>query len=83
MIIIAVTVLILSIDGFDLTTNLSAEFACFNNIGPGIGLVGPMSNFSIFSPLSKMLLALNMLLGRLEIFPILVLFTPQMWKKHV
>ena len=83
VIIICVSVLLLSIDGFDLVTNLSAELACFNNIGPGIGSVGPMSNYSAYSGFSKILLALNMLLGRLEIFPILVLFTPQMWKKRV
>ena len=74
---------VLSIDGFDLVTNLSAELACFNSIGPGIGSVGPMSNYSAYSGFSKILLSLNMLLGRLEIFPILVLFTPQMWKKRV
>ena len=83
VIIICVSVLLLSIDGFDLVTNLSAELACFNNIGPGLGAVGPMSNYSAYSGFSKILLSLNMLLGRLEIFPILVLFTPQMWKKRV
>ena len=83
IIIICISVLLLSLGHFDLTTNLAAELACFNNIGPGIGLVGTMSNYSLFSPGSKMLLSLNMLLGRLEIFPILVLFTPQMWKKRV
>ena len=78
---ICVSTLLLSFDGFDFTTNISAEFACFNNIGPGLSLVGPMENYSLYSPFSKMLLSLNMLLGRLEIFPILVLFSPGAWRK--
>ena len=80
--ILIFSVLLLSLDGFDFTTNMAAELACFNNIGPGIGLVGPMSNFSGFSPFSKVLLSVNMLLGRLEIFPMLVLFTPGVWRKN-
>lgn len=78
---ICVSTLLLSFDGFDFTTNISAELACFNNIGPGLSLVGPMENYSLYSPFSKMLLSLNMLLGRLEIFPILVLFSPGAWRK--
>lgn len=81
--IIALSTLLISLDGFDLTTNLTAELACFNNIGPGLGMVGPMSNFSGFSPFSKMVLALNMLLGRLEILPMIVFFSPASWKKNV
>ena len=82
MIIICVSTLILSMNGYDLETNLTAELSCFNNIGPGIGLVGPLGNFSIYSAAEKLLLSLNMLLGRLEIFPMLVLFSPSMWKKR-
>lgn len=82
MIIICVSTLILSMNGYDLETNLTAELSCFNNIGPGIGLVGPLGNFSIYSAAEKLLLSLNMLLGRLEIFPMLVLFSPSIWKKR-
>lgn len=80
--IIVVSTLLVSVDGFDFTTNITAELACFNNVGPGLSGVGPMSNFSAFSPFSKMVLSLNMLLGRLEIFPIIVLFSPNLWKKN-
>ncbi len=73
--------LILSLDGFSLTTNLSAVFSCFNNIGPGLDAVGPVRNFSIYSPLSKLVLTIDMLAGRLEIFPILILFLPRAWKR--
>lgn len=81
--IIVATTLLLSIDGYDLETNLTATLACINNIGPGLGsIVGPAGNFSTFSIFSKLLLAFNMLLGRLEIFPLLVLFSPATWKKR-
>ncbi len=80
--ITVISVLLISVDGFDITTNLTAEIACFNNIGPGLGSVGPMGNFSAFSPLSKMILSFSMLLGRLEIFPIIVFFSPGSWKKN-
>lgn len=66
---------------FDLETNFTAAAACFNNIGPGLGGVGPMSNFSAYSSFSKIVLSIAMLLGRLEIFPILLVFTPVFWKK--
>lgn len=62
-------------------TNFSAVIACFNNIGPGIGAVGPAGNFSGYSIFAKLVLSFDMLLGRLEIFPILLLFTPNSWKK--
>lgn len=77
-----ISTLIISLDGFDFTTNITAEIACFNNIGPGLGMVGPTGNFSAYSPLSKMVLTFNMLLGRLEIFPIIVFFSPGSWKKN-
>lgn len=83
IIIICASTLLLSLDEFDFATNLTAELSCFNNIGPGIGMVGPMNNFGFYSPFSKMLLALNMLFGRLELFPMLVLFSPAMWRKNV
>ena len=76
------TVLIISIDGYDLNTNLTATLACINNIGPGFGAVGPTGNFAGYSLFSKCLLSLTMLLGRLEIFPIIILFSPTTWKKR-
>ena len=68
------------IDG--VLTNFSAVTTCLNNVGPGLGsLIGPAGNFSTFNTVSKLILILDMLLGRLEIFPILILFTPIAWKK--
>lgn len=80
--IAASTVLLLSIDGFNLETNFTAMLACLNNVGPGLGEVGPTGNFGAYSIFSKLLLAGNMLLGRLEIFPMLILFSPHTWKKR-
>ena len=82
MLIVAVsTLLVASFDECDFTTNLTAVIACMGNIGPGLGKVGPMGNFSEFSALSKIVLTLDMLIGRLEIFPIIMVFTPETWKK--
>jgi trk system potassium uptake protein TrkH len=82
MIIIFVVYLIISLDGFSTETNLTAVLACFNNIGPGLDKVGPLGNFADFSILSKLTLSLAMLAGRLEIFPILVLFSRSTWKRR-
>ena len=79
MIILVLCTLVLSLDGFSVETNLSAALATFNNIGPGIGAVGPMCNFAAFSDLSKVTMCLAMLAGRLEIFPLLVLFSRSTW----
>lgn len=81
LVIFVVSLLIVTLDGFDLETNFSAVAATFNNIGPGLGGVGPTSNFAGYSVLSKLVLSLDMLIGRLEIFPILLLFAPNTWKK--
>ena len=81
VLIVIVSVLIVSIDGFSFETNFSAVMATFNNIGPGLGSVGPSSNFSAYSNLSKIVMTLDMLAGRLEIYPILVLFSRSTWKK--
>ena len=81
VIIIVVCTLILSLDGFSFETNLSATLATFNNIGPGMAAVGPTCNFSSYSALSKLTMTLAMLAGRLEIFPILVLFSRSTWNK--
>ena len=74
LILICVFTLLLSLDGLDLTTNITAILACFNNIGPGLGLVGPAANFSVYSDWAQVLLSIVMLTGRLEIFPMFLLF---------
>ncbi|MBE6850976.1 MAG: TrkH family potassium uptake protein [Ruminococcus sp.] len=73
--LMALSILILSLDGHDVGTTTTAVITCLNNVGPGIGEVGPSGNFSVFSDWAKLLLSLDMLLGRLEIYPLLVLFT--------
>ena len=73
--------LIVSLDGFDFTTNFTSALTCVSNVGPGLSIVGPAGNFAEFSYLSKGVLTLCMLLGRLEIFPVLILFAPSLWKK--
>ena len=78
--ILFISFLIVSLDGYSTGTNFSAILCCFNNIGPGLEAVGPTCNFASFSVLSKLVLITDMLLGRLEIFPILVLFSRQTWK---
>ena len=81
--IIVVSLLLISIEGYGgFETNLSAVIACFNNIGPGFELVGPICNYSGYSAFSKIVLSLDMLAGRLEIFPMLLLFTPTTWRKN-
>ncbi len=78
----AVSTLIVSLDGFSTTTSFTAVTACFNNIGPGLGDVGPLGSYSDFSVLSKIVLSVDMLLGRLEIFPILIAFAPSAWRNR-
>ena len=80
VVILIVSILISSLDKFSVTTNITAVLACFNNIGPGLEAVGPTCNFSSFSTLSKLVLSFDMLAGRLEIFPILALFSRSTWK---
>ena len=81
IVIIFAIFLIISLDGFSIGTNFSAVLCTFNNIGPGFEAVGPMCNFAAYSNLSKFVLSLGMLAGRLEIFPILVLFSRSTWKR--
>ena len=81
VICVILTVLVLSAENYDITTNLSATLSCFNNIGPGLSLVGPSGSFGIFNGFSKLVLSFAMLLGRLEIIPMLVLFSPSTWLK--
>ena len=80
IIILLIAGLIVSLDGLDFTTNFTAALSCLSNVGPGLSLVGPTGSFSIFSPLSKIVLMICMLLGRLEIFPLLLLFVPFTWR---
>ena len=81
--ILFISFLLLSLDGFSTGTNFSAVLCCFNNIGPGLEAVGPTCNFSAFSVLSKLVLILDMLLGRLEIFPILCLLSRHSWQRSI
>ena len=76
------SVLLIGIDELDFTTNFTAVAATLNNIGPGLELVGPTQNFSIFSGFSKFILMFDMLAGRLELFPMLILMVPSCWKKY-
>ena len=79
--IFALSLLLISTNNLDFITNFSAVAATINNIGPGMAKVGPMCNFDVYSDFSKWVLSMDMLIGRLEIFPILMLFSPYTWKK--
>lgn len=81
MFIIAGSALILSFESFDLTTVVTSVITCMHNIGPGLNIVGPMGNFASFSIVSKLVLVFDMLAGRLEILPMLILLSPATWKK--
>lgn len=74
--------LLVSLDGYDLETNFTAVTSCISNVGPGLSLVGPMGNYGMFSNFSKALLSFDMLVGRLEIYPMLILFLPPTWRKN-
>ena len=82
VLIFAVSSLLVSLDGYDLVTNFTAVAATFNNIGPGLAMVGPTQNFGFFSNFSKLVLIFDMLAGRLEIFPLMMLFYPPTWRKY-
>jgi trk system potassium uptake protein TrkH len=79
--ILIISFLLLSLDNFSIETNLSAVITCLNNIGPGLDAVGPMGSFYGFSNLSKVVLTADMLIGRLEIFPVLLLFSARSWNR--
>ena len=81
-VIFALSVLFVSIDNLDPTTNFTAVAATLNNIGPGLGIVGPVGNFGVYSPFAKIVLMFDMLAGRLELIPMLVLFSPATWRKN-
>ena len=76
-----ISIFLISFDGYDFMTNFSAVSATFNNIGPGLGKVGPLGNFSVYSDFSKLVMIFDMLAGRLEIFPMLILFSVKTWRK--
>jgi trk/ktr system potassium uptake protein len=80
--ILLASTLLISVDGYDFETTLSSIVTCLNNIGPGFNIAGPAGNFDGFSNFSKIILSFNMLAGRLEIFPMLMLFVPSLWKKR-
>lgn len=80
LVVFALSVLLISIDNFSFTTNFTAVAATINNIGPGLEMVGPTRNFALFSDFSKVVLIFDMLAGRLELFPILILFSRSTWR---
>ena len=81
LVLAGLSFILVSLDGFSFETNFSAVAACFNNIGPGFDAAGPMANYSGYSIPSKLILTADMLLGRLEIFPILTLFSRHTWDR--
>ena len=81
MLIAFSAMLVVALDDFSFGTTFTAVVACIGNIGPGLELVGPMGNFADFSPFSKVVLSMCMIIGRLEIFPILVLFSKSAWQR--
>ena len=81
-VIFTVSLLLISIENHDIVTNFTAVAATLNNIGPGLALVGPTQNFGFFSDFSKIVLMIDMLIGRLELFPMLVLMSPSTWRKN-
>lgn len=83
MLVLAACALLISVDNFDILTNFTASLSCISNIGPGLSKVGPYGSFAGFSNFSKFILSIEMIAGRLELFPILMLFSPITWKKHI
>lgn len=81
VVVFSVSMLLVSIENYDLITNFTSVLTTVNNMGPGLGLVGPTSNFGFFNPFTKLVLIFDMLAGRLELFPMLVLFFRGTWKK--
>ena len=82
VIILVVLTLFLCINPFSIETNLAAAASCFNNIGPGFGIAGPASNYSYYNAISKFVLTIAMLFGRLEIYPMLLALSPSTWTKE-
>lgn len=82
ILVMMVSILLVSINNFDFATTFSSVLTTLNNVGPGISMVGPVENFHMFSPLSKLVFCMDMLLGRLEIFPYLLLMSPELWRRR-
>lgn len=82
IIILICSVLLISLDDFDIVSNVTGVISALNNIGPGLNVVGPSGNFGMYNWFSKIILIFDMLLGRLEIYPIILLFYPKMWAKR-
>ena len=80
--IILTSFLLISLNNFNFTTNITAVITTLNNVGPGLDMVGPTGNFAAFSGFSKYVLMFNMLAGRLELFPLLLIFVPRTWQKQ-
>ena len=80
-VLLLTSMLLISVDEFDFSTNFTSVVTVLNNMGPGLNLVGPTQNFSIFSPFSKFVLMFDMLAGRLELFPMMILLMPSTWKR--
>lgn len=83
ILVFGASLLLITLDNRDLVTNFTAVLATINNVGPGLAAVGPTANFSDFSIFSKLVLTFNMIAGRLELFPMLILFSPATWKKSI
>lgn len=81
LMITVISIFLISLNGYDLETSATAVIACINNIGPGFGMIGVTGNYAAFSEFSKIVLSIDMLVGRLEVYPMLILFIPSIWRK--
>ena len=81
LLIVLSAALVISLDDFSFTVSFTSALTCVSNVGPGLEMVGPAGNFAAFSPLSKLVMSLCMIIGRLEIFPVLVLFSRATWRR--
>lgn len=80
--IMVISLLVLLSQGMDLLSTFGAVSCCLNNVGPGLGVVGPVDNFSSLTNISKLILSFDMLAGRLELFPMVIIFLPTTWRKN-
>ena len=81
LLIILGAAFVISLDNFSFTVSFTSALTCVSNVGPGLEAIGPAGNFSAFSHLSKLVMSLCMIVGRLEILPVLVLLSPTTWRK--